>query len=80
MSRDEFEKLIISIGFKLGFKQHYNDIYSYKEFGIYLYIDHYIFSYPSRSINIHSLDNLTPLHKEFKNELRSIKLKKLLSL
>ena len=75
MGRDEFENYIISIGFKktktLDFR------YLYKNYGIDLYGDFYKF-YTNLGWVLYVLDDLSPLDKYFKNELRSIKLKKIL--
>ena len=72
MSRDDIEKLIISIGFK------YNVYYEYKEYCIVLYKDQYSFYNGSEWIRNIYLNDLSPIKEHFKNELRSIKLKKIL--
>ena len=73
MSKEEFKKYIESIGFKYD-----SYSYLYKNYQIDLYNNNYNFYNRSGwALNI-SLNNLKPLQKEFKNELRSIKLKKIL--
>ena len=77
MTREEFIKFIESIGFK--YNKH-KDYYDYKEYGIYLLqnnYNYYVFYNGSGCIT-YVLDDLTPLEKYFKNELRSIKLKNIL--
>ena len=78
---EEFVKFIKYIGFKTN-----GYFYIYKEYQIDLVYNHLYSSYGYynfyNKITIMSipLDDLTPLKKEFKRELRSFKLKKLLSL
>ena len=85
MCEEEFIKFIESIGFE--YNEQY-DIYKYKKYNgvdhldypiyiIDLYDDHYKF-YNGSGCVTYVLDYLTPLEKEFKKELRSIKLKELL--
>ena len=62
----------------IGFKHNGWDYYHYKKYSISLYTSHYIFSNNSECIYNIKLDDLTPLEKVFKKELRSIKLKELL--
>ena len=69
-------ELISSIGFTFSCK-YFDFRYEYKEFKIDLYDDHYKF-YNGSGCVTYVLDYLTPLEKEFKKELRSIKLKELL--
>ena len=77
MSRDDIEKFILSIGFK--YNGNIGDYYyNYKEFVIYLYDDHYDFYNGIEWFDDIDLNDLRPLDKEFKKELRSIKLKGLL--
>ena len=79
MKREDFKLLIESIGFK-----HNNGYYIFKEFKIYLYysIQYDFFQYDfyngSEWVLGISLNDLTPLENNFKNELRSYKLKVLL--
>ena len=79
MSKEEFKKYIESIGFKYIAQVYTTDThYRYKNYQIDLYNNNYNFYNRSGwALNI-SLNNLKPLQKEFKNELRSIKLKKIL--
>ena len=76
MNREEFKKLIESIGFE------YNRLYyfhNYDEYRIDLYDYHYYFDNGSGWIDYeHYLNDLTPIQEHFKKELRSIKLKGLL--
>ena len=77
MIRKEFEKYIKTIGFK---SINSNGDYSYKYKGceIDLYDDHYDFFNGSEWTLRIPFNDLTQLEKEFKRELRSIKLKQLL--
>ena len=71
MTRLEFHEFIKSLGFKL------NGVYGgyiYKEYKIDLYGYHYDFYNGSEWVFSIPLNDLTPLVKEFKKELRSIKL------
>ena len=73
MNREEFIIFIISLGFE------YNGFcYRYKNYIIYLYQDHYDLFNGYIDGSIIKLNDLSPLEKYFKNELRSIKLKKIL--
>ena len=74
-SREEFIMFIESIGFK---SIKFNSYYSYKEFEIYLHGVYYILYNGSERICDFYYNDLTPFDKYFKNELRSIKLKKIL--
>ena len=73
MNQKEFIELIKSIGFKL------NDlgIYEFKEFKISLWIYDYNFL-NGYEWNRYNYNDLKPIEKHFKNEIRSIKLKELL--
>ena len=73
MSREEFIIFIKSIGFTTSHR-----IQEYKEYRIDLYKYEYGFYNGSEWIYYIKLDDLTPLEKYFKRELRSIKLKKIL--
>ena len=74
MSTGEFKKFIESIGFKYdGYS------YLYKEYRIDLYPTHYYFFNGSKGSKFLDLNDLKPIEDYFKNELRSIKLKKILS-
>ena len=75
MNVEEFKKYIESIGFKLN--GHY---YVYKEYRIFLYIDTHTLYIRLHWIYNKDYNDLTQLNEYFKNELRSIKLKKILSL
>ena len=75
----DFQKYIKSIGFKFDDNYHeYKKYYEYKKFRIYLYTNYYSFYNGYEWIYNRDLNDSTPLEKEFKNELRSIKLKELL--
>ena len=74
MTKEEFIKLIESI----GFIDDNDDIYVYKEYAIYLYSDHYEFHNGSYFIFNIRINDLKLLNKYFKMEIRSIKLKQLL--
>ena len=79
MNIEEFITYIKSI----GFIHQNNDRYLYKEYKIDLYNKYYEFWYGYRwgiTIEINDLNSLTLINIHFKKELRSIKLKKLLSL
>ena len=79
MNYDEFKKLIESIGFKSNvFHIYQKDYNGVKSYSINLYNDCYHFFYGSEWIIDIPLNNLTPIEKYFKRELRSIKLKGLL--
>ena len=71
-SREEFKKFIKSIGFKFD-----GLYYDYKQYSIFVYNRNYYFYNGSGCIT-YVLDDLTPLEKEFKKELRSIKLNQIL--
>ena len=76
MHLDKKEIILIeyikSIGFiKIGYE------YEYKEYKI-LVNKVTFFLRINNVVNIYYMDDLTPLEKEFKKELRSIKLKKIL--
>ena len=77
-SRDEFIKFIKSIGFEYN---KINGYYEYKEFRIFFKGDIYynisIFKSGGGILHI-PLNDITLLEKEFKREIRSIKLKGLL--
>ena len=75
MSTEEFKQFIESIGFK--FNSH-NIFYEYKEFKIYLRPNYYDLFDGSIWTYCIKLNDLKPLEKYFKRELRSIKLKKIL--
>ena len=76
MIRDEFEKLIRSIGFKYDTIGCY---YIYKEFVLYLYDNNYDLHTGNYWISgPNDLNNLTPIQEYFKKKLRSIKLKQIL--
>ena len=83
MNNIEFKKYIKSIGFKFDglyyvYKEYHGvDHLDYPIYIIDLYDDHYKFYNGSGCIT-YVLDDLSPLEKEFKKELRSIKLKKIL--
>ena len=73
MIRDEFEKLIKSIGFKYdGYS------YLYKEYIIDLYDDHYKFYIFTEFTGRYEYNDLSPFDEYFKKELRRIKLKQIL--
>ena len=74
MTREEFKKYIESIGFKKYVIDLYDDCYEYKSYKIYLYNNFYSSEWSNRT----NYNDLTPLENEFKQELRSIKLKKIL--
>ncbi len=74
MSSEEFKILLVSIGFEYNY--HF-DIYTYKEFSIYVYSNYYHFANGS-GWNIYYYNYLDPILVNFKKELRSIKLKQLL--
>ena len=73
MNREEFIIFIKSLGFE------YNGFcYRYKNYIIDLYQDHYdLYNGSGWNVKIY-LNDLSPLDKEFKKELRRIKLKELL--
>ena len=72
MNREEFKKLIESIGFEYnGFN------YVYEECGVSLYSKCYNFFNSYRWVD-YEYNDLTPLKEYFKKELRSIKLKQIL--
>ena len=73
MNREEFKKFIESI----GFKDLKNGNYVYKEYIISLFVKRYEI-YISPGWSLYDYNDLKPLEKEFKSELRSIKLKQLL--
>ena len=75
MIREEFKKFIKSIGFEYNY-----GYYEYKEYRICLYTGCYHFHDGSEWIVDIPLNNLRSIENYFKQELRSIKLKKLLSL
>ena len=70
MNQEEFIKFILSI----GFKHHYNDIYSYKSYRIDLDYECYDFYNGSEWDRNIYLNDLTPLKKI----IRSYKLKNIL--
>ena len=72
MNIEEFEKFIESIGFKYNVYS-----YLYKEYIIDLYEYTYEFYNGSGWVG-YDYNDLSPLEKEFKKELRSVKLKELL--
>ena len=73
MSLEEFKKIIETIGFEYDTIGYY---YEYKEYCIVLYKDQYSFYNGSKWI--YNITDLIPFEKEFKREIRSIKLKQLL--
>lgn len=73
MNIEEFKKFIESIGFVII----RHNRYEYKHYIIYFDISCYYFDDGYDNTGYH-LDNLAPLEKVFKNELRSIKIKNLL--
>ena len=75
MNQKEFITLIESIGFKFD---NYYGFFVYKEFIVSLWDVKYNFYNGSNWHNNIPLNELRPLVKYFKNELRSIKLKQLL--
>ena len=75
MSREEFINYIESIGFK--YIGGYYSSYKYKGCEIEFFNDHYYFFNGSKLVCC-EFNDLKPLEKEFKRELRSIKLKQLL--
>ena len=80
----DFIKYIKSIGFvldKMGIDSLNGFIfecYEYKKFKITVYKSYYDFYSKYEYIGQFYINDLTPIEKEFKRELRSIKLKKLL--
>jgi hypothetical protein len=78
MNREEFIKLIQSIGFKKS-DNIINTYYTYKEFVIDLFHDFYEFHNGSHWVEDISYTDLKQLEKHFKNYFRSIKLKELLA-
>ena len=72
-SKEEFEKLIESIGFKSIGRYYY-----YKEFVIYLYANEYNFYNGSEWVYDIDLNDLRLIENYFKKELRTFKLKKIL--
>ena len=79
MTQKEFKKYIKSIGFKLYDYNDYGFRYEYKEFRIDLYNDgDYDFFSASNGVYNISHSDLKPIYDHFKQELRSIKLKKIL--
>ena len=76
MNQNHFIKFIESIGFE---KDIFN--YKYKEYDINLYSDFYVLSkIHIKIVNVSYYNDLTLIKNVFKKELRSIKLKKILSL
>ena len=76
MNREEFKKIIESIGFETNDR---NYVYIYKKIRIDLFfIDHYDFFNGSEWTLCIPFNDLTQLEKYFKKELRSFKLKGLL--
>ena len=75
MSKEEFKKYIESIGFKYD-----SYSYLYKNYQIDLYNNYYNFYNGLNWWWYKDYDDLTDLETIFKKELRSIKLKQLLSL
>ena len=75
MNREEFKHFILSIGFKYNDSGYYG--YYYKNYRINLYTDCYDLCDGSGWVG-YDYNDLSPLEKEFKKELRSIKLKKIL--
>ena len=80
-----FQKYIESIGFifRSIYVEYRNDksfMYEYYEYKIFkIDLHDYFYSFYNGSKWIHYIDfDLTPLHKEFNQELRSIKLKQIL--
>ncbi len=73
MNIKEFIKLIETV----GFEQDSNERFVYKKFVIYLYLEGYNL-FTNGSFKDYEYSNLEPIYNNFKNELRSIKLKKLL--
>ena len=73
MKREEFKKVILSI----GFIKIIGVIYRYKDYSIHFFGDTYHFFNGLECIGLHNYNDLTPF-KVFKKELRSIKLKQLL--
>ena len=88
MSFEEFEKYIESIGFKYYKKDSNSFRYEYKshlglnKYRIDIYYDIYNGSYDFYNgykwFGLHAYNDLRHIEKEFKKELRSIKLKGLL--
>jgi hypothetical protein len=74
MKQEEFKKYIKSIGFNtIGY-----NYYQYKEFRIDLHYDYFYYFYIGSEWSGHYYTDLDPIYNNFKNELRSIKLKELL--
>ena len=83
MIREEFIKYIESIGFKLLYRYPKILLYEYGKHNIDLYEDYYYYytRFPFEGacdIGEYNFNNLRPFETNFKKELRSIKLKKLL--
>ena len=76
MNREEFKNYIESIGFIYERTEDF-DRYVYKKYRIDLASNYYHF-YNGSEWDSYELNDLTPLAKEFKKELRSIKLKQIL--
>ena len=85
MNKNEFKNYIEYIGFKFKFTVYYYgnkeyngvDYYQWQKCEIKLYDSNYGFNNGFISSE-HEYNDLKPLEKEFKKELRSIKLKQLL--
>ena len=72
-SKEEFKKITESIGFKdTGYYYRYND------YIIDFYDEHYDFFNGYKWFGLHAYNDLRHIEKEFKREIRSIKLKGLL--
>ena len=78
MKQEEFIKLIESIGFKFEGIWNEERYYDYKNYKIDLSSDLYELYDGSGWCSSYNIDDLKPLEKEFKNELRSNKLKQIL--
>ena len=78
MDKEEFINYIISIGFKYSTYDYY--YYEYKKYKIIISNHYNFYSFHNGSECFYDIDlnDLTLLQKEFKQELRRIKLKQLL--
>ena len=73
MNVDEFVIYIKSLGF-----EYKGDFYQYKNHNIYVFDEKYGFYNGAEWSGYIDFNDLTPIQKDFKKELRSIKLKHLL--
>ncbi len=74
MKRESFVILIKSVGFEYNSTSGY---FEYKDFKIDLYYDFYKYC-DNLGCILYNINNLKPIENQFKNEFRSIKLKKIL--